>query len=77
MMLECKHKVLGPARSDFKEIVVLNRTLRWEKAGISIEADAKHAELVVKQLKLQVQAKAKRACRLRSRSEQPSSLSQA
>ena len=47
---ECKHKLLGPEGED--TVRVLNRVLTWKSDGIHYEADQRHAELVVAQLKL-------------------------
>ena len=53
---ECKMVgCLGPDESDDKEIVVLNRIIRYlddDGPEIQIECDARHAEIVVKDLGL-------------------------
>jgi hypothetical protein len=41
---------LGGDQNDLKEIRVLNRILRWTPAGISYEADPRHAELLVRDM---------------------------
>ena len=35
------------------EVRILNRILRWEDAGISLDADQRHAELIIEHLGLQ------------------------
>lgn len=39
---------MGPRRSDEKSIRVLNRTIGWKPHGITMEADTKHADLLVR-----------------------------
>ena len=36
-----------PERGDVQEIRCLNRVLRWQLTGIAMEADPRHAELLV------------------------------
>ena len=36
--------ILGPEKHDAKEVSVLNRVIRWERDGITVEADPKHVE---------------------------------
>ena len=50
---ELKTEVLGPDHGEVRELRILNRVLRWEKAGITWEADQRHAELIVEQLGLE------------------------
>ena len=50
---ELKTEVLGPDSGEVREVRILNRVLRWEKEGITWEADQRHAELVVEQLGLE------------------------
>ena len=38
---------LGPGKGDQQEIRVLNRVLRWTAAGVTYEADPRHAEILV------------------------------
>ena len=38
---------LGPGKGDQQEIRVLNRVIRWTAAGITYEADPRHAEIIV------------------------------
>ena len=45
---ESKHGPLDPGGKDEKELTVLNRKIRWENAGISLEADTKHVSEAVK-----------------------------
>ena len=49
---EVKTKVLGPKDEEgcVQELTILNRTLRWTKSGIEYEPDARHAELLIKEL---------------------------
>ena len=49
---QIKTEVLGPDENEVKELRVLNRVIRWESAGITWEADPRHAELIVQHLKL-------------------------
>jgi hypothetical protein len=44
--------VLGPDRRDLKEITLLNRVINWNEDSIDIEADPRHAELVIRELGL-------------------------
>ena len=44
------HKI-GPEAKGNKELKVLNRILRYTNEGIEMEADLRHAELIVKQLR--------------------------
>ena len=44
---------LGPAEEDDKEARVLNRIVRWTKDGLEYEADPRHVEILVKDLKLE------------------------
>ena len=52
---EIKTEVLGPdgAAGEVKELRFLNRVIRWTEAGITWEADPRHAELVIQQLGLE------------------------
>ena len=56
---ECKCKVLGPAKNQFKEIVILNRTIRWAAHGIEYLADLKHATTIIEELMLDEAKEAK------------------
>ena len=49
---EVKVQIMGEAPDLAKEVKILNRTLRWERKGISIEADQRHAREVVEALEL-------------------------
>ena len=49
---ESKHQIMGEAKDLEKELNVLNRIVRWGAAGIEIEADPKHVEIIVKELEL-------------------------
>ena len=44
---------MGPAASQFKELVMLNRTLKWSKKGITSHADPRHAQDIIKDLGLE------------------------
>ena len=48
-----KVEKLGGGASDSKEIRVLNKVLRYTDKGLELEADPRHAELVVKELRLE------------------------
>ena len=50
---QIKTKVLGPDERDYKQVRVLNRVISWENGGITYEADPRHAELVIKQMKVE------------------------
>ena len=47
---ECKHKILGPTSSQYKELVILNRQVRWTQSGIEYRADKKHIDTIVEEL---------------------------
>ena len=42
--------LLGPDKTDDKQIRILNRCLEWRPDGLAYEADPRHAEIVVKEL---------------------------
>ena len=46
-------KILGPDAEQSKEVRVLNRILRWTDQGIEYEADPRHAEAIINELKLE------------------------
>ena len=50
---ECKPKIMGAAPSQWKEIVVLNRRLKWTRAGIRYDADEKHDKVIIRELGLE------------------------
>ena len=56
-ILREKYKIkvekLGGGAGDSKEIRVLNKVLRYTDKGLELEADPRHAELVVKELRLE------------------------
>ena len=52
LSFELKTEILGPDKGETREVRILNRVLRWEDAGISWEADQRHAELIIEQLDL-------------------------
>ena len=43
---------IGPADSDQKSMRILNRVIEWKSDGIHMEADQRHAELIIKMLEL-------------------------
>ena len=47
-----KTSIIGPDKNDNKEIKILNRIIRYTEHGIELEADLRHAELIVAQLGL-------------------------
>ena len=44
---------MGPDSNDAKEVRLLNRVVAWERDGIRLEADQRHAEILVRQLGLE------------------------
>ena len=62
--LEDKYKLkterLGVGKHDLKEVRILNKVVRVEDGGVRLEADPRHAEIVIKELGLE-KAKAARA----------------
>jgi hypothetical protein len=54
---EIKTTRIGPARGDDKSLKLLNRIVEWTPQGIAIEGDQRHAELVVKDLELELTSK--------------------
>ena len=44
---------LGPEKRDDKSIRILNRIVRWTEDGVELEADPRHAEILVEQMGLQ------------------------
>ena len=52
MQYELKSKTLGPGRGQHREIVILNRKLRWTSSSLELEADDRHAEIIIEQLGL-------------------------
>lgn len=47
-----KTDVIGPGSNQKKEVNILNCIIRYEPHGIEYEADARHSELIIKQLGL-------------------------
>ena len=41
---------MGPDTNDVKAVVMLNRIIEWNINGISMEADQRHVEIILKQL---------------------------
>ena len=41
---------IGPAEDDDQSIMVLNQIVTWAREGIEMEADQRHAELIIKTL---------------------------
>ena len=56
-VLENKYKLkvetLSGANGDSREVRILNKVVRWTPEGVELEADPRHAELVVRELGLQ------------------------
>jgi hypothetical protein len=56
-VLEDKYKLkvetLSGAKEDVQEVKILNKIVRWTDEGIELEADPRHAELVVRELGLE------------------------
>ena len=51
--VKIKTSKIGPEKDDEKELKVLNRILRYTKSGIEMEADLRHAEIIIQQLGLE------------------------
>ena len=49
---EIKTKWLGPKAHHEKEVKILNRVVSWTNEGIKYEADPRHAELMIQEMKL-------------------------
>ena len=47
-----KTELLGSAKEDMKEVRILNKVVRLTDGGIELEADPRHAELIVRELGL-------------------------
>ena len=50
--LEVKVKLMGPNKEHEKEMLLLNRAIRWGDQGLSWEADPRHSETIIKELGL-------------------------
>ncbi len=50
---QTKTEVIGPGKQQKKQITILNRVITYGASGVELEADPRHAELIVKQLKLE------------------------
>ena len=51
---QVKTQVFGPEQDQAKEVKILNRIIGWSgNEGISYEADPRHTEIIIEQLKLQ------------------------
>ena len=48
---------MGPAAGDNKSVRILNRVLQWKESGLELEADQRHAELIIKYAGLDSKAK--------------------
>ena len=46
-------QILGPGRSQLREVRILNRVVGWSKDGLFYEADQRHAEIVIRDLGLE------------------------
>ena len=44
---ELKTEVLGPGKDEKREVRILNRVIRWCGDGVRLEADPRHAELII------------------------------
>ena len=44
---------LGPERKDMKAIRILNRVITWTEEGITYEADQRHAEIIIRNMRLE------------------------
>ena len=51
---EVKIQILGPGAKHAREVRILNRVVRWTESGIDYEPDQRHAEMVVRDLGLQL-----------------------
>ena len=47
---EIKTQHIGPNKAVFSEGKVLNRVVGWEQSGCQLEADPRHAELILEQI---------------------------
>ena len=45
--------ILGPDSWDTKEVIILNRVLRWTPKGLEYEADPRHVEIITSELCLE------------------------
>ena len=50
---EITTSMVGPSATDNKELKVLNRTIKYHDWGIEYQPDPRHAEIIVKELKLE------------------------
>ena len=48
-----KTEVMGPGENEHKEVRILNRVIRYTPTGVCLEADPRHAERVVKEMKVE------------------------
>ena len=49
--MELKRKgIIGPQKSDLKQMRVLNRVVTWTDEGLFYEPDQRHAEIIVSQM---------------------------
>ena len=44
--------ILGPEEGQEKEVNILSRVIRWTSTGLEYEADQRHADLLVKEMKV-------------------------
>ena len=42
--------VLGPNENDDKSVIILGRVVEWKSHGVDLEADPRHAELILKEM---------------------------
>ena len=49
---QVKAEIIGPDPGQQLEARALNRVIRWEETGITLEPDPRHAEIMVEQMGL-------------------------
>ena len=47
-----KVEMLSGGKGDVQEVKILNKIVRWTETGVELEADPRHADIVVKELGL-------------------------
>ena len=50
---DIKMDVLGPEEGQEREVKILSRVIRWTNTGLEYEADQRHADLLIKEMKLE------------------------
>ena len=43
-----KVEILSGEKEDVREVKILNKIIRWTDSGVELEADPRHAELVIR-----------------------------